>query len=46
MRDQDPELRNYDGKTTNNVAAAMSTLNAHAAKWKATADVPDCKFTG
>ena len=27
------------------VAAAMSTLNAHAAEWKATADVLDGKFT-
>ena len=28
------------------VAATVSTLNAHAAEWKATADVLDDKFTG
>ena len=45
VRDQDPELRN-DGKAANKVAATVSTLNAHAAEWKATADVLDDKFTG
>ena len=45
VRDQDPELRN-DGKATNKVAATVSTLNAHAVEWKATADVLDDKFTG
>ena len=45
MRDQDPELRN-DGKAANKVIATVSTLNAHAAEWKAAADVLDDKFTG
>ena len=38
VRDQDPELRN-DGKAANKVTAAASTLNAHAAEWKATAEL-------
>ena len=42
---QDPELRD-DGKAANNVAVAVSSLNAHAAERKATADVLDGKFTG
>ena len=45
VRDQDPELWN-DGKAANKVAATMSTLNAHAAEWKANADVLDGKSTG
>ena len=39
-----PELRN-DSKAANKVAATVSALNAHAAEWKATADVLDGKNT-
>ena len=35
-----------DGKAANKVAATVSTLNVHAAEWKATVDVLDDKFTG